>query len=67
MSVAAPSLAAVSTSAVARESGATGTQNEDDPTVQAPRYTDRLIAERSVGRQQTREFHGEFQSRRRAE
>ena len=67
MSVVAPSLTVVSTSAVARESGAADTQSEDYPTVQALRYMGRLIAERSVGRHQTREFHGEFQSRRRPE
>jgi hypothetical protein len=67
MSVAAPSLAAVSTRALARESGAAGTRSEDFPTVQALRYTGRLTAERGVGRHQTREFHREFQSRRRAE
>jgi hypothetical protein len=67
MSVAAPSPATVSTSAVARQSGATGTQSEDHPTVQALRCTGRLIEERDIGRHQTREFHGEFRSRRRAE
>jgi TRAP-type C4-dicarboxylate transport system substrate-binding protein len=49
--------AAVSTGAVAREFRAADTQNEDYPTVQAPRYMGRLIAERSGGRHQIRVFH----------
>jgi len=50
-------LAAVATSAVAREFRAADTQNEDYPTVQALRYMGRLIAERSGGRHQIRIFH----------
>ncbi len=50
-------LAAVATSAVAREFRAADTQNEDYPTVQALRYMGRLITERSGGRHQIRIFH----------
>src|SRR5712672_63944 len=50
-------LAAVWTSAVAREFRAADTQNEDYPTVQALRYMGRLIAERTGGRHQIRVFH----------
>ena len=50
-------LTATSTSAVAREVRAADTQGEDYPTVQAQRYTGRLIAERSGGRHQIRVFH----------
>jgi tripartite ATP-independent transporter DctP family solute receptor len=50
-------LAAVSTSAVAREFRAADTQNEDYPTVQALRYMGRVVAERSGGRHQIRVFH----------
>jgi TRAP-type C4-dicarboxylate transport system substrate-binding protein len=50
-------LAAVSTSAIAREFRAADTQSEDYPTVQAPRYMGGLIAERSGGRHRIRVFH----------
>jgi tripartite ATP-independent transporter DctP family solute receptor len=50
-------LAAVPTSAVAREFRAADTQNEDYPTVQALRYMGRVVAERSGGRHQIRVFH----------
>jgi tripartite ATP-independent transporter DctP family solute receptor len=50
-------LAAVSTSALAREFRAADTQNEDYPTVQALRYMGRVVAERSGGRHQIRVFH----------
>jgi tripartite ATP-independent transporter DctP family solute receptor len=50
-------LAAVSTSAVAREFRVADTQNEDYPTVQALRYMGSLIAEQSGGRHQIRVFH----------
>ena len=50
-------LAAVWTSAVAREFRAADAQNEDYPTVQALRYMGRMVAERSGGRHQIRVFH----------
>src|SRR3979411_2426407 len=50
-------LAAVWTSAVAREFRAADSQNEDYPTVQALRYMGRMVAERSGGRPPTRVFH----------
>jgi tripartite ATP-independent transporter DctP family solute receptor len=50
-------LAAVTTSAWAREFRAADTQSEDYPTVEALRYMGRLIAERSGGRHQIRVFH----------
>jgi|GraSoiStandDraft_16_1057320.scaffolds.fasta_scaffold209199_2 tripartite ATP-independent transporter DctP family solute receptor len=50
-------LAAVSTSAIAREFRAADTQSEDYPTVQALRYMGGLIAARSGGRHQIRVFH----------
>ena len=50
-------LTAVSTGVVAREFRAADTQNEDYPTVQALRYMDSLVAERSGGRNQIRVFH----------
>jgi TRAP-type C4-dicarboxylate transport system substrate-binding protein len=50
-------LTAVSTGVVAREFQAADTQNEDYPTVQALRYMDSLVAERSSGRNQIRVFH----------
>ena len=46
MIVAALSLTAVATSAVARQFRTADTQSEDGPTVQAPCYTGGLIAER---------------------
>jgi tripartite ATP-independent transporter DctP family solute receptor len=55
--VVALSLAAVSTSALAREFRAADTQNEDYPTVQALFYMSRLIAEKSGGRHHIRVFH----------
>ena len=55
--VAALSLAAVSTMALAREFRAADTQAEDYPTVQALRFMGRMIAERSGGRDQIRVFH----------
>jgi len=55
--VAALSLAAVSTTALAREFRAADTQAEDYPTVQALRFMGRMIAERSGGRDQIRVFH----------
>src|ERR1700682_3114630 len=50
-------LAAVWTSAVAREFRAADSQNEDYPTVQALRYMGRMVAERSGGRHRIRVFH----------
>ena len=50
-------LTAVSTGVVAREFRAADTQSEDYPTVQALRYMDSLVAERSGGRNQIRVFH----------
>src|SRR5207247_11016560 len=50
-------LAAVSTTAVAREFRVADTQSEDYPTVQALRYMGLLIEERSGGRHQVRVFH----------
>ena len=50
-------LTAVSTGVAAREFRAADTQNEDYPTVQALRYMDSLVAERSGGRHQIRVFH----------
>src|SRR6266403_2031421 len=50
-------LAAVSTTAVAREFRVADTQSEDYPTVQALRYMGRLIEERSGGRHHLRVFH----------
>jgi tripartite ATP-independent transporter DctP family solute receptor len=50
-------LAAVWTSAFAREFRAADSQNEDYPTVQALRYMGRMVAERSGGRHQIRVFH----------
>jgi TRAP-type C4-dicarboxylate transport system substrate-binding protein len=44
-------------SAAAREFRAADTQNEDYPTVEAPRYMGRMIAERSGGRHEIRVFH----------
>jgi tripartite ATP-independent transporter DctP family solute receptor len=55
--VAALSLAAVSTIALAREFRAADTQAEDYPTVQALHFMGRMIAERSGGRDQIRVFH----------
>ena len=55
--VVALSLAAVSTSAVARVFRAADTQSEDYPTVQALHYMSRVIAERSGGRHQIQVFH----------
>jgi tripartite ATP-independent transporter DctP family solute receptor len=55
--VAALSLAAVSTTAGAREFRAADTQSEDYPTVQALLYMGRMIAERTGGRHQIRVFH----------
>jgi tripartite ATP-independent transporter DctP family solute receptor len=55
--VVALSLAAVWTSASAREFRAADTQSEDYPTVQALRYMGRLISEKSGGRHQIRVFH----------
>ena len=57
VTVAALSLTAAWTSAVAREFRAADTQSEDYPTVQALRYMGRLIAENSGGRHQVRVFH----------
>jgi len=50
-------LAAVWTSAVAREFRAADSQNENYPTVQALRYMGGLVAERSGGRHHIRVFH----------
>src|SRR3984893_14910482 len=50
-------LAAVWTSAVAREFRAADSQSEDYPTVQALRYMGRMVAELSGGRHQIRVFH----------
>src|ERR1700720_4190069 len=50
-------LAAVWTSAVAREFRAADSQSDDYPTVEALRYMGRLIAERSGGRHHIRVFH----------
>jgi len=50
-------LAAVTTSAWAREFRAADTQSEDYPTVQALRYMGRLIEENSGGRLKIRVFH----------
>ena len=50
-------LAAVTTSAWARDFRAADTQSEDYPTVEALRYMGRLIAERSGDRHQIRVFH----------
>ena len=50
-------LAAVTTSAGAREFRTADTQSEDYPTVEALRYMGRLIAERSGDRHQIRVFH----------
>jgi tripartite ATP-independent transporter DctP family solute receptor len=50
-------MAAVTTSAWAREFRAADTQSEDYPTVEALRYMGRLIAERSGDRHQIRVFH----------
>jgi tripartite ATP-independent transporter DctP family solute receptor len=50
-------VAAISTSAFAREFRAADTQSEDYPTVQALRYMGRLIDERTSGRLQIRVFH----------
>src|SRR5712672_298811 len=50
-------LAAVPTTAVAREFRVADTQSEDYPTVQALRYMGGLIAERSGGRHEVRVFH----------
>src|SRR6202140_2460012 len=55
--VVALSLAAVSTSAGAREFRAADTQNADYPTVQALLYMGRLVADQSGGRHQIRVFH----------
>src|ERR1700738_1345495 len=55
--VVALSLAAVSTSAVARVFRAADTQSEDYPTVQALHYMSRVIAERSGGRHQIQVCH----------
>src|SRR5436305_11708687 len=55
--VAALSLAAVSTTASAREFRAADTQAEDYPTVQALRFMGSMIAERSGGRDHIRVFH----------
>jgi tripartite ATP-independent transporter DctP family solute receptor len=51
------SLAAVTTSAFAREFRAADTQSEDYPTVQALRYMGGLIEDKSGGRLQIRVFH----------
>jgi TRAP-type C4-dicarboxylate transport system substrate-binding protein len=51
------SLAAVSTSAFAREFRAADTRNEDYPTVQALLCMGRLVAEQSGGRHPIRVFH----------
>ncbi len=50
-------LAAVSTSAAAREFRAADTQNEDYPTVQAMRFMGGLIEEKTDGRLKIRIFH----------
>jgi tripartite ATP-independent transporter DctP family solute receptor len=50
-------LAAMWTSAVAREFRAADSQNENYPTVQALRYMGGLVAERSGGRHHIRVFH----------
>jgi tripartite ATP-independent transporter DctP family solute receptor len=50
-------LTVAATGAFAREFRAADTQNEDYPTVQALRYMDHLIEERSGGRLQIRVFH----------
>src|SRR5712664_4569102 len=50
-------LAAVPTTAVAREFRVADTQSEDCPTVQALNYMSRMIAERSGGRHQIKVFH----------
>src|ERR1700720_36467 len=50
-------LAAVWTSAVAREFRAADSQSEDYPTVQALRYMGRMVAELSGGRHHIRVFH----------
>jgi tripartite ATP-independent transporter DctP family solute receptor len=55
--VAALSLTAASTVAVAREFRAADTQAEDYPTVQALHFMGSMIAERSGGRDQIRVFH----------
>jgi len=55
--VAALLLTAFATNAPAREFRAADTQSEDYPTVQALRYMDSLVAERSGGRNQIRVFH----------
>src|SRR3954470_14905187 len=55
--VAALSLSAASTMAVAREFRAADTQAEDYPTVQALHYMGSLVAERSGGRHQIKVFH----------
>lgn len=52
-------LTAVTTSAPAREFRAADTQSEDYPTVQAPRFMDRLIEEKTSGRLQIRVFHSQ--------
>ena len=52
-------LAAVWTSAVAREFRAADAQNEDYPTVQALGYRGSLVAERSGGHHQTKVFHSD--------
>jgi tripartite ATP-independent transporter DctP family solute receptor len=50
-------LTAATTSAPAREFRAADTQSEDYPTVQALRFMDRLIEEKTGGRLQIRVFH----------
>jgi TRAP-type C4-dicarboxylate transport system substrate-binding protein len=55
--VVALSLAATSTSAVAREFRAADTQNEDCPTVRALRDVGRMTTEHSGGRRQIRGLH----------
>jgi TRAP-type C4-dicarboxylate transport system substrate-binding protein len=55
--VVALSLTAISASAGAREFRAADTQSEDDPTVEALRYTGRMIAERSGCRHEIRVYH----------
>ena len=50
-------LVAATTSAPAREFRAADTQSEDYPTVQALRFMDRLIEEKTSGRLQIRVFH----------
>src|SRR5262249_48438238 len=50
-------LTVAATSAFAREFRAADTQSDDYPTVQALRFMDRLIEERSGGRLQIRVFH----------